>query len=1114
MANETLEEKIRLYVQTTGDKEVGALYAQLTKLAEGADTSAEQAGALVEELERLATVSSAIRSFPALKQQLADTGDELEQAKSRAAALRAEFNAAEQPTKRLATSLQRADAAVVKLTETQSRQQAELARTAKALRDAGVDTERLGEAATAVQWQFGQFAEKASSAAGAAERLSREGQGAAGGINAIERAARGAAGQVGAIGAKLTAVAASAAAAVAAMAAAGTAALFTGAIRSAATLEDALAQVRAVSGATADEMAQLKAAAEQAGATTRFSTLEAAQGLGELARATGSASAAIQALPATLNLAQAAGLGVAEAAQIMTTAMTQFGLSADQAARVANVMAKEANSTNDDVVSLGNALSYAAPLAAQLGMDIEDTAAALGVLAQNGFKGERAGTALRFTLGQLLDTSSEFSRAVRALGVDSTDLGEVLTQLATKGEAGKRALLLLGTEASPAITSLVKDGGAALAALEGQLRNAGGEAERTARIMGDNLTSAGEAISDTFDRTRRALVDPLLEPLKVELLDLAKQLERFAASPDFATIRESLKVLFVEGAEAARELIENIDFKAVAEEIREFATDSDGSLTSFRENLGLVTDAVRIIGQTTAVVFNAVQTAVLGIATAVTRSIEVLARAVNGLEPPVLRVARALGLVEGPFAKFEEIAGGMAAVSDEFGRRTVKNFDEMLDAAGRVGDGVGEATAKATAGVEGFTAANHGLARSNGEVAESATKAKEAHDAQGKSAEAAAKTTAAAATAMEKSAARLQQAFSDLGIKSQADLQRSADVAKRGFEQIRAAAAAGQATAEDVRRAFAAYAEAARAAVADSDASMKARVEGELAVQAAIAGVTNALKQQGEQATRAGQQMAQGAVIASDAMQQAASQADSYSNSVEWLSNSTAKAGQTTNAAKQELKSFGLVLGSVSEEFLRAAMGANRFVNSVNTATFAKMLNRVTDEYDRQYDRIRAITAEIEKQIAAFDPLTKRVEELRAEYRYLGDDQLRALAEREQQLADLQARQREEAARAREASARTADGAAEAAAAITRRTSDLANAANDAADALDRAAAAGAPASPSVTPRAGASAPIEIVVRVVNDQSGGSPLRLSDGDIRAIAAAVLREIQWSKRLAS
>src|SRR5690606_16751825 len=123
------------------------------------------------------------------------------------------------------------------------------------------------------------------------------------------------------------------------------------------------------------------------------------------------------ALTPTLDLAQGAGVGLAQAVEITTTTLTQFGLEAAEAQRVADVLAQSANSSQSSVQGWGNSLSYVAPLANQLGMNLEETTAILSALADEGFRGERAGTALRNVFSQLLDPGSKFREELEKLGI-------------------------------------------------------------------------------------------------------------------------------------------------------------------------------------------------------------------------------------------------------------------------------------------------------------------------------------------------------------------------------------------------------------------------------------------------------------------------------------------------------------------------------------------------------------------------------------------------------------------------------------------------------------------------------------------------------------------------
>ena len=159
---------------------------------------------------------------------------------------------------------------------------------------------------------------------------------------------------------------------------------FAGVVKGAADLESAMSRVKAATGATAEEMVALKKAAEDAGANTKFTSVEAAGALENLAKAGLSAGDSIAALPAVLHLAQAGDVGLAESAEFVTKAVMGMGLAFTDAGRVADVLALGANATNTSVSGLAQALSYVAPVAQSAGVSLEGTVAMAGKLADAG----------------------------------------------------------------------------------------------------------------------------------------------------------------------------------------------------------------------------------------------------------------------------------------------------------------------------------------------------------------------------------------------------------------------------------------------------------------------------------------------------------------------------------------------------------------------------------------------------------------------------------------------------------------------------------------------------------------------------------------------------------
>lgn len=182
--------------------------------------------------------------------------------------------------------------------------------------------------------------------------------------------------------------------------------------------ETAMARVQAISQSTDEDLARLTAVAREMGATTVYSASEAADGLYYMALAGWSANESIDAIESVLKLAAVAELDLGTASDIVTDAMTAFGLSADQAGHFADVLAQSAANSNTTVAQLGEAFQYIAPVAGEFGFTIEDAALALGLFANQGIKSGQAGTTLRGILARLVDPTDDVRATMKALEIE------------------------------------------------------------------------------------------------------------------------------------------------------------------------------------------------------------------------------------------------------------------------------------------------------------------------------------------------------------------------------------------------------------------------------------------------------------------------------------------------------------------------------------------------------------------------------------------------------------------------------------------------------------------------------------------------------------------------
>ena len=186
-----------------------------------------------------------------------------------------------------------------------------------------------------------------------------------------------------------------------------------------ASFEKQMSSVRAISGATAEEMKRLNDLAKEAGRTTQFSATEAGQGLEYMAMAGWNVNQMAAGLPAVLNLAAASGEDLGMVSDIVTDSLTAFGLAAEDAAMFSDVLAEASNASNTDVARMGETFQYVAPVAGALKYSIQDIAIATGLMANAGIKGEKAGTSLRAMMTNLAKPTKQMQGSSGFLAFNS-----------------------------------------------------------------------------------------------------------------------------------------------------------------------------------------------------------------------------------------------------------------------------------------------------------------------------------------------------------------------------------------------------------------------------------------------------------------------------------------------------------------------------------------------------------------------------------------------------------------------------------------------------------------------------------------------------------------------
>lgn len=187
------------------------------------------------------------------------------------------------------------------------------------------------------------------------------------------------------------------------------------AINTGMTFDTAMSNVKAISGATGEEFDSLRNKAKEMGSTTKFTASEAAEAFSYMAMAGWKAGDMMAGIEGIMNLAAASGESLASTSDIVTDALTAFGLSAADSGHFADVLAAAASNANTNVGMMGDTFKYVAPVAGALGYTVEDVATAIGTMANSGIKGSQAGTALRSALSHLLKPSDEAYKVLQKL---------------------------------------------------------------------------------------------------------------------------------------------------------------------------------------------------------------------------------------------------------------------------------------------------------------------------------------------------------------------------------------------------------------------------------------------------------------------------------------------------------------------------------------------------------------------------------------------------------------------------------------------------------------------------------------------------------------------------
>ena len=276
--------------------------------------------------------------------------------------------------------------------------------------------------------------------------------------------------------------------------------LGTMAVKTAADFDTAMSQVGAVSGATGKDLDALRDKAREMGSKTKFSASEAAEAMNYMAMAGWKTSDMLSGIEGIMNLAAASGEDLASTSDIVTDALTAFGLTAADSGHFADILAAASSNANTNVSMMGETFKYCAPIAGALGFSAEDTAEAIGLMGNAGIKSTQAGTALRTIMSNLSGEVKICGSSIGEVTIATTnadgsmrDLSAILADCRTafgglsESEKAAAAEALVGKNAMSGFLALMNAAPADIEKVSSAIANCDGKSAEMAATMQDNL---------------------------------------------------------------------------------------------------------------------------------------------------------------------------------------------------------------------------------------------------------------------------------------------------------------------------------------------------------------------------------------------------------------------------------------------------------------------------------------------------------------------------------------------------------------------------------------------------------------------------------------------------
>lgn len=315
----------------------------------------------------------------------------------------------------------------------------------------------------------------------------------------------------------------------------------TAAVKTTADFDATMSKVSAISGATGSDLDALRAKAKEMGESTKFSATESAQAFTYMSMAGWKTGDMLDGISGIMNLAAADGLDLATTSDIVTDALTAFGLTASDSGHFADVLATASSNANTNVSMLGESFKYVAPVAGAMGYSVEDVSKALGLMANAGIKGSQSGTALRTMMTNMVKPTDAAQVAMDKYGLSLTNAdgtmksyGEVMdmlrTQLGGLDEATQAqvATTIFGKEAMSGALAIINASEQDYKKLGDAIAGADGTAQRMADTMNDNLLGQLTLLKSQLESVAIQIGEILVPILRKMLTHVSTWIEKFS----------------------------------------------------------------------------------------------------------------------------------------------------------------------------------------------------------------------------------------------------------------------------------------------------------------------------------------------------------------------------------------------------------------------------------------------------------------------------------------------------------------------------------------------------------------------------------------------------------